>query len=139
VSPLLTLTRTQEWERCYLLTKARLLRDAADALAHNQAATATTVSSSQVAAYVASRVEGGAALPEVGVEGVQAEGGGQEGGGRGGRTGCEGGGGEARGGGAEGRAGEGAGGVVRVCRGEGLDADLCRRCAMAACVVVGGM
>jgi hypothetical protein len=77
VSPLLTLT--QEWERCYLLTKARRLRDAADALAHSQAATATAVNSSQVAAYVASRVEAGAALPEVGVEGVQAEGGGQEG------------------------------------------------------------
>jgi hypothetical protein len=63
-------TRTQEWECRYLLTKARRLRDATATLRHRQASNATSISmiNSQAPAYVASRV-GGAALPEVEVEG----------------------------------------------------------------------
>jgi hypothetical protein len=61
----------QEWECRYLLFKARRLRDAAATLHAKQAAsTAISTTSSQVPAYVASRVEeGGAALPAVEVEG----------------------------------------------------------------------
>jgi hypothetical protein len=61
-------TRTQEeWECRYLLTKARRLRDASATLRHRQASKATMINS-QAPAYVASRM-GGAALPEVELEG----------------------------------------------------------------------
>jgi hypothetical protein len=63
----------QEWECRYLLSKARRLRDASATLTLHQASNAT-MASSQVAAYVATRVAGGAALPEVRVEGLGAVG-----------------------------------------------------------------
>jgi hypothetical protein len=63
----------QEWECRYLLSKARRLRDASTTLRLSQTSNVTGIS--QAPAYVASRVEEGAALPEVEVEGVQAEGG----------------------------------------------------------------
>jgi hypothetical protein len=60
----------QEWKCQYLLCKARRLRDAAATLQAKQAATATTLAAStQTPAYLASRVEEGAPLPEVEVEG----------------------------------------------------------------------
>jgi ankyrin repeat protein len=66
----------QEWECRYLLSKARRLRDAATTLRHRQASGTMAVASSQAPAYVASRVEAGELLPEVGVRsrGVQEEG-----------------------------------------------------------------
>jgi hypothetical protein len=62
---------SQEWESHYLLSKARRLRDATATLQLvSQASNATTTTrNTQAPAYVATRVEGGAALPEVAVEG----------------------------------------------------------------------
>jgi hypothetical protein len=66
----------QAWERRYLLTKARRLRDAAATLHAKQAASSSTINtaSSQAPAYVASRVTEGGLLPEVEVRGVQVQG-----------------------------------------------------------------
>jgi hypothetical protein len=58
----LLLTRTQEWECRYLLTKARRLQDAAATLSLSQSSNAiasTTMTRSQPPAYVAFRVEWG--------------------------------------------------------------------------------
>jgi hypothetical protein len=66
----------QAWECRYLLYKARLFRDAAATLSHKQAThTSTASASSKAPAYLAPRVEGGGALPEVEVRVEQAEGG----------------------------------------------------------------
>jgi hypothetical protein len=65
----------QEWEWCYLLTKACRLSDATATLGHWQAAASGAgLGSSQAPAYVASRGEGGAPLPEVGVRAAGQEG-----------------------------------------------------------------
>jgi hypothetical protein len=59
----------QEWECRYLLSKARRLRDASTTLRLSQTSNVTAIS--EAPAYVASRVEEGAALPEVEVRGLR--------------------------------------------------------------------
>jgi hypothetical protein len=59
----------QKWECHYLLFKARRLRDAAATLSQSQVCHIAAAAGIQPPAYAASRVEEGAALPEVEVGG----------------------------------------------------------------------
>jgi uncharacterized membrane protein len=74
--PLAPRAHAQDWERALLLSKARRLRDASNALVHSRSSSPTTTANSEEArAYVANRVRRGGGPAEGGGGGV---GGGQE-------------------------------------------------------------